>query len=428
MELVTHERTLTIDSGRRREAAKVLERLAKKGKKTGNKLEWELGEPYKKEDTQYVEVRTWCDARAYEVRDVVRDVVDVHITGTLPKIEGWELCAKLHFEAGIEDPLVSWKTGKLPERVLNRTSKGGVACDHCKTNRARKHVLVLRKGRQVKVVGTTCVKDFTGWDGDLTALVRWNQVVGDLLFGEGDHLDEFWGKGGTHACQYYGLEDYCTAAALAIRKHGWVSRGSAREGREGRGPHAGRVATADAACGYIESGGRSVEKGDIDTAKAAIKMAKRITKAERVDGDLLQNLWAIAKAGTVSERQVGLAAWMVQWSIKKAAELAEEKRKTSGGKWCGTSSYVGRVGERVETLVRVTGIISIEGWYGTTRIVKMLTEDGNILTWFCTGCLQDLSTDVEVVIRGTVKKHEDYKGDAQTILARCKVVDVVKAA
>ncbi len=49
----------------------------------------------------------------------------------------------------------------------------------------------------------------------------------------------------------------------------------------------------------------------------------------------------------------------------------------------------------------------------------MQDENGNVYVWFASGnFVPDLGSHYH--IKGTVKKHDDYKGDKQTILTRCK--------
>jgi hypothetical protein len=86
------------------------------------------------------------------------------------------------------------------------------------------------------------------------------------------------------------------------------------------------------------------------------------------------------------------------------------------------SRHVGNIKDRIDFEGIVEFVTYREGHYGTTTIVKFRDLDGNVFTWFASGYLQYNKGD-RVQVRGTVKKHDEYKGVKQTVLTRC-VVDV----
>jgi hypothetical protein len=85
------------------------------------------------------------------------------------------------------------------------------------------------------------------------------------------------------------------------------------------------------------------------------------------------------------------------------------------------SEYVGGVGERFEGVLSVLSTFDSEGYYGTTRIVKMKDEGGNVFVWFASS-LPDVNSGDKVLIKGRVKKHEEYRGVKQTTLTNCRSV------
>ena len=90
------------------------------------------------------------------------------------------------------------------------------------------------------------------------------------------------------------------------------------------------------------------------------------------------------------------------------------------------STYVGTIGSKVEVKAVLEALIGIDGMYGTKYLHKFRTENGEIITWFATGYAGAAKKDEgrTHTIKGTVKKHEDYKRVKQTILTRCKLVVV----
>jgi hypothetical protein len=83
------------------------------------------------------------------------------------------------------------------------------------------------------------------------------------------------------------------------------------------------------------------------------------------------------------------------------------------------SKHVGRPKQRLTFSATVERKSWFEGNYGVTHIYKFRTTDGNALTWFASRD-QDLAVGDAVTLTGTVKKHDDYRGEAQTVLTRCK--------
>lgn len=87
-----------------------------------------------------------------------------------------------------------------------------------------------------------------------------------------------------------------------------------------------------------------------------------------------------------------------------------------------SSEYVGKVGERIDVVVRVERKSIFNGVYGLTNIYKMIDEDGNVYSWFTT--TSPMEPGKNYVIRGTIKEHATYRNIKQTILSRCKVIGV----
>ena len=56
--------------------------------------------------------------------------------------------------------------------------------------------------------------------------------------------------------------------------------------------------------------------------------------------------------------------------------------------------------------------------FGYTYIYKMIGEDGNVYTWKTSKVIDE---DEEVLIIGTIKNHNEYRGIKQTELTRCRV-------
>ncbi len=114
----------------------------------------------------------------------------------------------------------------------------------------------------------------------------------------------------------------------------------------------------------------------------------------------------VSKSMILTDRQLEAAATAIR---------RIEERKIEGK----ASEYVGEVKERIEFEAEVTGVYGTEGFYGHTDIVKFKDVANNQFTWFASD-YTDLKRGDRMTIKGTVKKHEDYRDVKQTVLTRCK--------
>lgn len=82
------------------------------------------------------------------------------------------------------------------------------------------------------------------------------------------------------------------------------------------------------------------------------------------------------------------------------------------------SEYIGEIKERIRDLkVTLIGARTIDSYYGTTNIYTFKSGD-NVIIWMTTSC-QDIEVGDEVLLTGTVKSHDEYKGVKQTKMTRC---------
>ena len=106
---------------------------------------------------------------------------------------------------------------------------------------------------------------------------------------------------------------------------------------------------------------------------------------------------------------------------KAELERLEAEEKAEKAK----SQYYGDVGDKVE----LKAIYKFSAWYETTAYVGFGTQTNyihnfkagdNTLVWKTTKPL-GLEKETEITLKGTVKDHNIYKDEKQTVLTRCKV-------
>lgn len=109
---------------------------------------------------------------------------------------------------------------------------------------------------------------------------------------------------------------------------------------------------------------------------------------------------------------------------KTEAEQKEMTRREQRAK----SQYIGTVGEKIETDVTISWHHTYDArdYFGrpcTRDMWTFLDKDGNAFIWYTDCGLGDWDRETVYHLTGTVKKHQEYDGQKQTVLTRVKVVE-----
>lgn len=140
--------------------------------------------------------------------------------------------------------------------------------------------------------------------------------------------------------------------------------------------------------------------------------------------------WHNAEAGDYAENAVKVhwsefystTAWGDMYPLPDAQKKADTMIKGDEEKEELPSEWIGEVGERLKDLpVTLVGVYGFNGRYGYSQVVKFITEEGNVLTWF-TAVNIPIASGEKCLLSGTIKKHDQYKDQKTTIVTRCKMV------
>ncbi len=346
-------------------------------------------------------------------------VFNVTVTGSTPKLAGWSLVAKVEYIGN--EKLVSCVPGETCP-VHFRT--GDFHCDHCHSKRRRKNVFVLRHwdGHHVQV-GRQCIKDFLGGISpeQLLAQAVWGFSVSGVLSEAGDG----WG-GGQHE-DAIDIVEYLNAVAICIRRLGWVSKGEARFDVASTSADAWYLVRPPVSDGYRKQYERWIENHDLHhqgrdekLAAEALEWAKTLETKET--NDYLYNLGVACRADFIVRSTSGLVASLISAYLRymdREEEIVKREREKKSCDW------VGEVKKRqVFKKLTVTKMKYIPGDWGTTTLVILEDEPGNIIKWFASKELDDLELGDVVDIKATVKKHGDYQGVKETVIKRAKILKV----
>jgi len=362
---------------------------------------------------EMVDVKREMPGGAYQTFQEPRLLISVE--GDAPKLAGWALVAKVEWLC--EERLVSCVPGQECP-VEYRT--GDFGCDHCKTDRRRNAVFVLRHddGRHVQV-GRNCICDFLGGVDPEMLLAR-----GERLLLAAEEAREC--EGGRGYPITVGTLEYLCATSICVRRLGWLARGKCMEGELSTSDHAWDLINPPldrgAARGWeawVENNRLEFEDRDRKAAEAALEWAQSLPVDDDSDG-YLYNLGVACRADYVTFRTRGLVASALTAHLRELGRLEElkQRREEDAKKARG---WVGEVKQRMDfenLTVKYTRYI--EGRWGTTTLVVFEDEPGNWIKWFASDPGEIEAGDV-VTLKATVKEHGEYKGVKETVVTRGKI-------
>lgn len=342
---------------------------------------------------------------------------DAQITGEAPSYGGWTFLARIDtIPAGVAgEEAFTIATAPGVEHVDRSLVRAG-ECDHCGHNRARKQTMLVRNDETGEVVnvGSTCIKDFLGWDANVVFIFE------DTAERE---IEDIRSKGFEPT---YTVDTILAYAYAATRAFGWVPA-SAYDGR----PTADWVRLG---LGFYRPNDK--ERAALETLRAyAAEANEKVAtiKAWILSDDFsgqstyVDNLKVAANLPSVTSKQIGLLASAPNAYARHLETEAD--RKAREARWAAeksaktASDYIAEVGaKKVLVEGKIDAIRYISGTYGTTTLYTILTNEGNVVKWFASSEALGDQEGREVKITGTVKKHEEYQGIKATVLTRCKEV------
>ena len=86
------------------------------------------------------------------------------------------------------------------------------------------------------------------------------------------------------------------------------------------------------------------------------------------------------------------------------------------------NEHVGQVGDKINVEGELTGVRPLDSAWGTSWLYTIKATDGHIFKWFASANVLGEEAGPTVSIKGTIKKHDDYRGSLSTVLTRCRVL------
>lgn len=151
--------------------------------------------------------------------------------------------------------------------------------------------------------------------------------------------------------------------------------------------------------------------------------------ALNANDDYTNNLQVFLKAEDVPENGLGIVVSAVPYYNNLIAREAEQNKLAEAS----NSEFIGTVGHRITVDIATVKLLNIyDGYYGSTWRYQIVDAHGNVFMWdasspmWDTVCVEDspkgdVIEGLPLQIKGTIKKHDEFRNIKQTWLTRCRV-------
>lgn len=280
---------------------------------------------------------------------------------------------------------------------------GALRCDHCKRNhnRVKTVVLIDNQTGEHKMVGKGCLKDFVGIEVENFA--KYIHDIEEIVLGDEELKIYDTDLGRYKIC--VDVVEYLANCIKVIAETGYTK--TVKE-------------TA-----FTEMKKGNIEERFIDEAKKVIEFFKNIELDEYDTFENNVKSFVTGKIPVTGENGfIAYAPVLMEKIQKQRAE--QEARNAEKAK----SDYVGEVGKKITITGKGSIITSYQTQWGFTTIYKFVDENDNVFIWKTSNTITGTDKRGDTVyvgdmrtitITGTVKEHNEYNGEKQTVLTRCKV-------
>jgi len=407
------------------EIEKSLNKIQKKAEKYNVPFKWDVSEPYAK------------TIRVYGYDNTVLHTVDVEAVDLtieadqLVKMNGWKLRAKI--EHGAEGNIV---TPIGNGEVLKEWYTAPPKCDHCGVNRFRSVTFICEnESGELRQVGRSCLKDYTGIDPSLAAL--WASVT-DLFPNGMDCSVEAWEE--HKPAQMFNVRKVLALACESIERFGYrkSSENSSTKERVIAEIHAEpseeAYKSADSIINWMAERKEKTKMEDEFYHELYEKYAAEdslydedywreyrvVSQAWDAVSDLERNCIPLIDSGYCKMMHMGRLVYLpIAHKVFLERKEREKAKAEAREKALATSKHIGEVGQRITvTAEKAELVTSWENFYGTTWLYRFTDPEGNIFIWYASRPIEYTNG---MKIRGTIKDHSEYDGIKQTVMTRCAV-------
>lgn len=333
--------------------------------------------------------------------------ITVDVSGKA-QISSWEFIATIEHSKPINIIRSFRPEVEIPEHFYTVDTY----CEHCKTRRYRKDTYIVRNTEtgEFKQVGKSCLRDFTGGLSaeQVASYISWfDEVI------KGEYVEPGFKS-------YDSTEEVLQFAVESVRLYGFTKTEA----------YAGADSTRDVVYEQLHRYGRYRDritkdgfdpdhKGNAEKTKAIMAWVESLPE----QFGYISNLKATMARPYCERRDIGIICSAV---ASYNREIEYQARKAVQRKQASSSQWVGNEGDRIELHnLQVRLLTSWETMYGVTYLYKFIDEQGNTLTWKTgkwLGVADEITPDLRISLKGTIKKHSEFNHELQTELTRCSVI------
>jgi len=347
----------------------------------------------------------------------------VFLSGIAPIIAGWELIASC--EAKENGTLI--KT--IPGKVYPPEYRELLICEHCNSDRRRKYTFIVKNIHtgKYKMVGKSCLKDFLG-HVDPNFYASYLEIIN---VSEDEYLEDRIPTSGLK----FDIQRYLNIVAAIIREKGFMSKAKAAE-------QEGVLPTADIAEKIITDiiGKYTIDITDNDKeiAEKALNWCKNLPEYNL--NDYMYSIHLLSQEKSIKPKDFGFVASIIPAYLRTIEKQIVAEKKATQQKEEAISSYIGTPGEKIQLELTYISSASYEfqisAWNSTTNwIHKFLDNNGNTVIWKTSKSIGevvngknwldrtaiDINSGHNLKLKGTIKDHNEFRGEKQTVLTRCKI-------
>lgn len=366
-----------------------------------------IGETFKKVDIQ---------DETGQRTEVTIKAIEVEVSGTAIAESGWKLAGKIeHLETG--NLIHSFSDVAIPDRYRSASPR----CEHCNSDRHRKETYVLyhAENNSWKQVGSSCLKDFTGYvSAEMAAAIASVYTLFERVAEDRIYI--------ASSPKYFDIESVMCYAIECVKHWGY------HKAEEGHAATRNQVIDLmhkhmkfPASIGAVTFDPMSTT--NLQTFK---DIRSRLLALDAND-DYTNNLQVFLKAEDIPENGLGILVSAVPYYNNLIAREAEQRKLEEAS----NSKFIGNIGQRLTVDIATVRLLNIyDGYYGSTWRYQIIDAQGNVFMWDASNSIWDtfrvkdsLNGDVveglPLQLVGTVKKHDEFRGIKQTWLTRCRVTE-----
>lgn len=317
------------------------------------------------------------------------------------EIPGWEFVATVEHTSG-GNIIRNITDYDIPDKYKNSSPE----CEHCHKVRDRKDTYLVRNTEtgEFKQIGKSCLKDYTdGLDAAVAAeIAEWvNLSYGDIPEMGDDIFDILTSY--DSSSKYYDALRMKRVAYLYVQQEGYSK-------------DPGYI--SDLIDAYNDSlkpeNNKEVSKVNLDDIN------KWVLDLDVTSNEYFRNAFLAWNLEDLEYRHLRLITSLINTYFKDVEKKKQMELKKAEGT---ASEYVGNVGERIAIKVVSHRVLYYKSFYkgrhlAETPVFKIVGDDGNTYIWSTEAGFEDGDAIV-----ATVKSHNEYNGEKQTVITRGKVVD-----